>query len=130
MGYYVTFPRAGRDQHRGGWLMRSLALTALFALAACATQLPQTIVERDGDIFDVRYDAAVQTQAVVDAKANSHCANGACGVRQPTNRVRWLRLTAPTGVHSDEDALMSRILQAAKGALMLDMLGGFALGMK
>jgi hypothetical protein len=58
--------------------MRQLALIALLALAACATQLPQ-IVEREGDTFDVRYDAAVQTQAVVDAKANSHCDNGAAG---------------------------------------------------
>ena len=58
--------------------MRRLALTLMFALAACATQLPQ-IVEREGDTFDVRYDATVQTQAEVDAKANSHCANGAAG---------------------------------------------------
>ena len=58
--------------------MRRLALTLMFALAACAAQLPQ-IVEREGDTFDVRYDATVQTQAEVDAKANSHCANGAAG---------------------------------------------------
>jgi hypothetical protein len=58
--------------------MRRLALTALFALGACATQLPQ-IVEREGDTFDVRYDAAVQTQAEVNAKANAHCSNGAAG---------------------------------------------------
>jgi hypothetical protein len=58
--------------------MRILALAALFALSACATALPQ-VVERDGDTFDVRYDAAVHTQAEVDAKANAHCANGAAG---------------------------------------------------
>ena len=58
--------------------MRRLALSALLALSACATQLPQ-IVERDGDAFDVRYDAAVQTQAEVDAKANTHCGAGAAG---------------------------------------------------
>jgi hypothetical protein len=58
--------------------MQRLALTLMLALAACATQLPQ-IVEREGDTFDVRYDAAVQMQAEVDAKANSHCANGAAG---------------------------------------------------
>jgi hypothetical protein len=58
--------------------MRVLALLAAIALSACATSLPQ-IVERDGDIFDVRYDAAVQTQAEVDAKANTHCDNGAAG---------------------------------------------------
>ncbi len=58
--------------------MRRLALTVLLALGACATQLPQ-IVEREGDTFDVRYDAAVQTQTEVDAKANAHCANGAAG---------------------------------------------------
>jgi len=58
--------------------MRMAALAALLALAACATTLPQ-IVEREGDIFDVRYDAAVQTQLEVDAAANAHCANGAAG---------------------------------------------------
>jgi putative hemolysin len=56
--------------------MRRLALTALLALTACATALPQ-VVERDGDAFDVRYDAAVHTQAEVDAKANTHCSGGA-----------------------------------------------------
>lgn len=56
--------------------MRSLALTLMLALAACATQLPQ-IVEREGDTFDVRYDAAVQSQAEVDARANTHCGNAA-----------------------------------------------------
>jgi hypothetical protein len=59
-------------------MMRASALLAAIALAACATQLP-AIVEREGDIFDVRYDVAVQTQAEVDAKANSHCTNGAAG---------------------------------------------------
>jgi hypothetical protein len=58
--------------------MRLLALTLLLGLSACATALPQ-VVERDGDTFDVRYDAAVHTQAEVDAKANEHCANGAAG---------------------------------------------------
>ncbi len=58
--------------------MRRFALTLLVALAACATQLPQ-IVGREGDTFDVRYDAAVQTQAEADAKAKSHCSNGAAG---------------------------------------------------
>ena len=53
------------------------ALLALSALGACQS-LPQ-VVERDGDIFDVRYDAAVQTQAQVDALANSHCPNGRAG---------------------------------------------------
>jgi hypothetical protein len=58
--------------------MRSLALALMLALVACATQLPQ-IVEREGDTFDVRYDAAVQSEAEIDAKANTHCANGAAG---------------------------------------------------
>ncbi len=58
--------------------MRMAALAATFALSACATTLPQ-VVERPGDIFDVRYDANVQTQAEVDAKANAHCTNGAAG---------------------------------------------------
>jgi hypothetical protein len=58
--------------------MRALLVSAILALAACATPLPQ-VVEREGDIFDVRYDAAVQTQAEVDAAANAHCANGAAG---------------------------------------------------
>jgi putative hemolysin len=58
--------------------MRALATLAAIALTACATPLPQ-IVERAGDIFDVRYDPAAQTQAEVDAKANTHCANGAAG---------------------------------------------------
>jgi hypothetical protein len=58
--------------------MRMAALAATFALSGCATTLPQ-VVERPGDIFDVRYDANVQTQAEVDAKANAHCPNGAAG---------------------------------------------------
>ncbi|MBN8606954.1 MAG: hypothetical protein J0L81_08545 [Caulobacterales bacterium] len=58
--------------------MRGLALTILFALGACATTLPQ-VVEREGDMFDVRFDAAVQTQAEADARANSYCENGAAG---------------------------------------------------
>lgn len=60
-------------------MKRAVVLAAMFALAACATSLPQ-IVERDGDIFDVRYDAAVQSTAEADAKANAHCANGAAGL--------------------------------------------------
>ena len=56
----------------------TLAAAVLLALAACATALPH-VVEQPGDIFDVRYDAAVQTQAEVDAVANAHCANGAAG---------------------------------------------------
>jgi hypothetical protein len=56
-----------------------MAALALFAtLGGCATALPQ-VVEREGDSFDVRYDAAVHTLAEVDAKANAHCANGAAG---------------------------------------------------
>jgi hypothetical protein len=51
---------------------------ALLALTACATPLPH-VVERAGDIFDVRFDAGVQTQAEVDAVANTHCASGAAG---------------------------------------------------
>jgi hypothetical protein len=58
--------------------MRILVLIAAIALSACAATLPQ-IVERDGDTFDVRFDAAVHSQADVDAKANSHCPNGAAG---------------------------------------------------
>jgi len=59
-------------------MIRAALPAATLALAACATPLPH-IVERSGDLFDVRYDAAVQTQAEVDAKANAHCANGAAG---------------------------------------------------
>jgi len=59
-------------------MMRAALPAALLALAACATPLPH-VVERAGDLFDVRYDAAVQTQAEVDAKANANCANGAAG---------------------------------------------------
>jgi len=59
-------------------MMHRLALTALVALAACATTLPQ-VVERRGDTFDVRYDAAVQTLEQVNAVASAHCANGAAG---------------------------------------------------
>ncbi len=59
-------------------MMRPFALALLALLAACATPLPQIIV-RDGDIFDVRYDAAAQTIDQVNAMANEHCANGAAG---------------------------------------------------
>ena len=59
-------------------MMRTIFLSALLALSACVTGLPQ-IVERDGDTFDVRYDAGVQTPAEADAKANGHCPNGAAG---------------------------------------------------
>ncbi|MGQ0531178.1 MAG: hypothetical protein ACT4OF_00625 [Caulobacteraceae bacterium] len=58
--------------------MRMTALAAIFTLGACATALPQ-VVERPGDTFDVRYDANVQGQAEVDAKANAHCPSGAAG---------------------------------------------------
>ncbi len=58
--------------------MRLLLASAMLALGACATPLPN-VVEREGDIFDVRFDAAVQTQAEVDAVANAHCPNGAAG---------------------------------------------------
>jgi hypothetical protein len=56
--------------------MRKLFILAAIALGACATTLPQ-IVEREGDTFDVRYDAGAQTQAEIDAKANTHCAGSA-----------------------------------------------------
>ncbi|UPT65166.1 MAG: hypothetical protein M0D54_12340 [Hyphomonadaceae bacterium JAD_PAG50586_4] len=49
----------------------ALALASLAALSACQT-LPAVVVT-GGDTFDVRYDAAVQTEAQVDAKANQHC---------------------------------------------------------
>jgi hypothetical protein len=49
----------------------ALALISLAALGACQT-LPAVVVT-GGETFDVRYDAAVQTQAQVDAKANEHC---------------------------------------------------------
>jgi hypothetical protein len=58
-------------------LRRALALLALAAVAACQT-LPQVVVT-GGETFDVRYDAAVQTIAEVDAKANEHCSSGAAG---------------------------------------------------
>ena len=58
--------------------MRMLLAVLLLSLAACATTLPQ-VVEREGDLFDVRFDAAVQTPAEADALANTHCANGAAG---------------------------------------------------
>lgn len=58
--------------------MRIAALAATYVMSACATALPQ-IVERPGDTFDVRYDASVQGQAEVDAKAAAHCRNGAAG---------------------------------------------------
>jgi len=64
--------------------MRKLALTALLALTACATALPQ-IVERDGETFDVRYDAAAHAAADIDAEASAHCAGaGAVYVGQQT----------------------------------------------
>jgi hypothetical protein len=56
--------------------MRALVIVGLAALGACATSLPH-VVEREGDLFDVRYDAAVHALAEVDAKAHAHCANGA-----------------------------------------------------
>ena len=59
-------------------MTRALAIAAIAGLAACATALPQ-IVEREGDTFDVRFDAAAQTQAQIDAAANAHCENGAAG---------------------------------------------------
>lgn len=59
-------------------MMRPALAMVLLALAACATPLPH-VVERSGDLFDVRYDPAVQSEAEVDAKANAHCANGAAG---------------------------------------------------
>ena len=59
-------------------MMRVPIASALFALGACATALPQ-VVSGEGDTFAVRYDAAAQTQAEVDAVANAHCANGAAG---------------------------------------------------
>ena len=49
----------------------AFALASLAALDACQT-LPAVVVT-GGDTFDVRYDAAVQTAAEVDAKANEHC---------------------------------------------------------
>ncbi len=58
--------------------MRTFSILTMIALTACATTLPQ-VVERGGDTFDVRYDAAIHTQAEVDAKANAHCENGAAG---------------------------------------------------
>jgi hypothetical protein len=54
------------------------ALAPLLLLGACASALPH-IVTREGDLFDVRYDAAIHSQAEVDAKANAHCPNGAAG---------------------------------------------------
>jgi len=63
--------------------MRKLfATAALLALAACATTLPQ-VIEGPGDLFDVRYDASVQSQADADAKANVHCP-GAVSVSEET----------------------------------------------
>lgn len=59
-------------------MIRAASFAAAVALTACATSLPQVIV-RDGDVFDVRYDAGAQTVADADAKANAHCANGAAG---------------------------------------------------
>ncbi|MGD9813935.1 MAG: hypothetical protein AB7Q23_07700 [Hyphomonadaceae bacterium] len=56
--------------------MPRLVFTALVTLAACATALPQ-VVERPGDTFDVRFDAAVQTLEQVNALANAHCPGGA-----------------------------------------------------
>ena len=53
-------------------------LFAAAALGACATALPQ-VVEREGDTFDVRFDAGAQTQAEADAVADRHCENGAAG---------------------------------------------------
>ncbi|MEZ6021864.1 MAG: hypothetical protein R3C16_00175 [Hyphomonadaceae bacterium] len=58
--------------------MRWAILSVAIALGACVSTLPQ-VVEQPGDIFDVRYDAAGQTQAEVDAVANAHCSNGAAG---------------------------------------------------
>jgi len=55
-----------------------MALASLTLLSACATTLP-AVVERPGEIFDVRYDAEVQSLDEVNAVANAHCANGAAG---------------------------------------------------
>ena len=49
----------------------ALALASLAALGGCQT-LPAVVVT-GGDTFDVRYDAAVQTEVQVDSKANEHC---------------------------------------------------------
>lgn len=56
--------------------MRRLVFTALVALAACATALPH-VVERPGDTFDVRFDAAVQSLEQVNDLANAYCPDGA-----------------------------------------------------
>jgi hypothetical protein len=53
-------------------LARGALVGCVMLLSACATALPQ-IVEREGDTFDVRYDAGVQTQTEVDARAATHC---------------------------------------------------------
>lgn len=59
-------------------MIKPLVLTSAALLGACATPLPQVIM-RDGNLFDVRYDAAVQTTDQVNAVANAHCTNGAAG---------------------------------------------------
>jgi hypothetical protein len=59
-------------------MMRLAVFASLALLGACATPLPQIIV-RNGDLFDVRYDAALQPLEQVNAAANEHCANGAAG---------------------------------------------------
>ncbi|WP_135210059.1 hypothetical protein [Vitreimonas flagellata] len=53
----------------------ALALASLAALGACQT-LPAVVVT-GGDTFDVRYDAAVQSEAQVDARANEYCGRSA-----------------------------------------------------
>ena len=62
----------------------ALALGSLAALSACQT-LPAVIVI-GGDTFDVRYDAAVQTEAEVDAKANEHCGTSTANFVSAANR--------------------------------------------
>mgnify|MGYP001351123363 CR=1 FL=1 len=79
--------------------MRVAALAVIFALGACASTLPH-VVEREGDTFDVRYDAAVQAVADVNAAANGHClGTGALYLSQKTGfdgfAYRTYRCAAP-----------------------------------
>ena len=60
----------------------ALAIGFAMALAACQT-LPAVVIT-GGDTFDVRYDAAAQTAAQADAKANEHCRGASAFVSEQT----------------------------------------------
>ncbi|MGE0595182.1 MAG: hypothetical protein AB7P07_02350 [Hyphomonadaceae bacterium] len=52
--------------------MRTLLLSALAALSACATPLPQIVVRGSHD-FDIRYDNTVSNAPAIDEQAQARC---------------------------------------------------------